>query len=172
VDRLNEIVSRLLYFARGDPTAHRPLAVNPVVAEALDLLEAQAAGQAVKIVRDLAPDLPDVRGNAGALRQVFLNLATNALQAMPQGGELRCQTRATPARDAVEVCFTDTGSGIAEEDRKHLFEPFFTTRPEGTGLGLAICREIVTQHGGQIAVEYPPGRGVTVRLTLPAGGRR
>jgi signal transduction histidine kinase len=169
VDRLNEIVSRLLYFARVENAERQPVMVNSVLAETLNLLEAQAASQSVVIERDLDPGLPGVSGSATALRQVFLNLATNALQAMPHGGRLHCRTRYDQPNRTVEVWFGDTGPGIAPDVRKHLFEPFFTTRPDGTGLGLALCREIVLQHGGQIELnaEMP---GANFRVVLPVVG--
>ncbi len=168
VDRLNEIVSRLLLFARvGDSEERQPVLVNSVLTETLNLLEAQAGSQSVRIERDFDPGLPIVRGSASALRQVFLNLATNALQAMPQGGKLCCRTRHEPQQHVVEICFTDTGPGVPPDVRKRLFEPFFTTRPEGTGLGLALCREFVLQHGGKIEVEGG-GPGATFRVILPA----
>lgn len=167
VDRLNEIVGRLLYFARVDNAERQPVSVNAVLTETLDLLEAQAASQSVVIERDFDPSLPNASGSASALRQVFLNLATNALQAMPQGGRLNCRTRHEPQKHTLEVRFTDTGPGISSDVRKHLFEPFFTTRPDGTGLGLALCREIVLQHGGKIESEAG-GPGATFRVVLPA----
>ena len=166
VDRLNEIVSRLLYFARVDNAERQPVSVNSVLTETLNLLEAQAASLSVAIERDLDPSLPDVSGSASALRQVFLNLATNALQAMPQGGRLHCRTRCEPQNRKLEIRFTDTGPGMSPDVRKHLFEPFFTTRPDGTGLGLALCREIVLQHGGEIELE-PEGPGASFRVVIP-----
>jgi two-component system sensor histidine kinase AtoS len=168
VDRLNEIVSRLLLFARmGDNDEAQPVSANSVLTETLNLLEAQAASQAVAIERELDPDLPTVCGSASALRQVFLNLATNALQAIPQGGRLRCKTRYEPQKRTVEIRFRDTGPGIPLEVRKRLFEPFFTTRPDGTGLGLALCLEFVHQHGGQMEFEAA-GPGATFVVVLPA----
>jgi len=167
VDRLNEVVSRLLHFARVDNDERQPVSVNSVLTETLELLEAQGASQSVAIERDFDLSVPSVSGSASALRHVFLNLATNALQAMPQGGRLHCRTRYEPQTRRVEVRFTDTGTGISSHDRKHLFEPFFTTRPDGTGLGLALCREIVLQHGGQIELEAG-GPGATFRVVLPA----
>jgi signal transduction histidine kinase len=98
---------------------------------------------------------------------VFLNLATNALQAMPHGGRLRCRTHHDPQKGTVEIRFTDTGPGIPSQDRKHLFEPFFTTRPDRTGLGLALCREFILQHGGRIDAGAG-GPGATFRIVLPA----
>jgi signal transduction histidine kinase len=168
VDRLNEIVSRLLFFSRADRSERRPASVNELLSETLRLVEAQAANQSVALERELEPNLPVVLGSASALRQVFLNLATNALQAMPTGGRLRCSSRLLPRQRVVEVRFADTGPGISPEEREHLFEPFFTTRADGTGLGLAICREILTQHGGQIEMVEAEGPGASFRVTIPA----
>ncbi len=170
VDRLNAIVSSLLHFARADSAERAPVDVNCVLSESLDLLAAQAQAQGVVLERELAAGLPEVLGSANALRQVALNLLTNALQAMPSGGRLRCATRAA-AGGAVEIRVRDTGSGIPEEARGHLFEPFFTTRPEGTGLGLAICREIVEAHGGRIELEETGPSGTTFRVELPGHGK-
>jgi signal transduction histidine kinase len=168
VDRLNEIVSRLLLFARmGDNDEAQPVSANSMLAETLNLLEAQAASQAVVIDRDLDPNLPTVCGSGTALRQVFLNLATNALQAMPQGGQLCCQTCYEPQKRTVRIRFTDNGPGIPREVRNRLFEPFFTTRPDGTGLGLAICQELVHQNGGKLEFE-DGGPGATFVVVLPA----
>jgi signal transduction histidine kinase len=168
VDRLNEIVSRLLLFARmGDNDEPTPVSVNSVLADTLNLLEAQARSQAVAIERELEPDLPPVCASASALRQVFLNLATNALQAMPQGGRLHCQTRYESQKQAVEIRFSDTGPGIPPDVRKHLFDPFFTTRPDGTGLGLAICQEFLHEHSGKLEFQAG-GPGATFVVVLPA----
>src|SRR5439155_276916 len=92
----------------------------------------------------------------------------NAIQAMPHGGRLRCATRHDPRAGTVEVRVSDTGPGVCAEDRGHLFEPFFTTRPDGTGLGLALCREIVANHGGKIALDEAAGPGASLVVTLPA----
>jgi signal transduction histidine kinase len=94
-------------------------------------------------------------------------LATNALQAMSNGGTLLCRTRRLAGPPRVELAIADTGPGIAEKDLPHLFEPFHTTRPEGTGLGLALCREIVQQHGGRIELIHQEGWGAVFRVTLP-----
>ena len=110
--------------------------------------------------------LPPVAGSAQGLRQVLMNLAANALQAMPEGGRLRCRTRALPG-GRIELVVADTGPGVPAEVRARLFEPFFTTRPDGTGLGLALCREIVVQHGGQITLDDDTPIGATFRVVLP-----
>ena len=106
-------------------------------------------------------------GSANALRQVALNLLTNALNAMPGGGRLRCSTRPARGNAALEVRVADTGPGIAPEHQGRLFEPFFTTRPSGTGLGLALCREIVQNHGGGITLESTDPSGTTFCVQVP-----
>ena len=110
-------------------------------------------------------DLPLVLGNADQLRQVFLNLILNAIDAMPQGGTLTVRTLAGPSVVVAEI--QDTGVGIPNDIRARLFEPFFTNKPNGTGLGLSISAHIVTQHGGQIEVESVAGQGSTFRIALP-----
>ncbi|AWM40262.1 Sensor protein ZraS [Gemmata obscuriglobus] len=165
VDRINELVGRLLLFARAGHEARRPVDLNAVTAETLELVRARADALGVALEPDLAPGLPPVPGAAQAVGQVVLNLVTNALQAMPAGGRLTCRTRATGGR--VELAVTDTGPGVPPEARDRAFEPFFTTRADGTGLGLALCREVARQHGGDVTLDPPGGAGATFRLTLP-----
>jgi two-component system sensor histidine kinase HydH len=148
VDRLNELVVRLLLFSRADNSQREPVDLNAIFAESCDLLAAQAEQQRVVIERDLANALPAVSASPNAIRQLVLNLLTNALQAMPTGGRLKCRTRHVGSR--VEGRVADTGPGVSEAAREHLFEPFFTTRTTGTGLGLALCREILGSHDGSI----------------------
>jgi two-component system sensor histidine kinase HydH len=169
VDRLNALVSRLLLFVRSGHEERRLVALNAVVEEMLTLVRAQADVQKVVLRSELASNLSQVRGSAQALQQVVLNLATNALQAMPNGGTLLCRTRRLEGPPRIELCVADSGPGVAVEELPHLFEPFHTTRPEGTGLGLAMCREIVHQHGGQIELDHQAGWGAVFRVTLPIG---
>lgn len=168
VDRMNRTVSQLLLFSRADYSQREPLEINPLCQETLELVKAGAAEQGVTCNADLVPALPKVAGSASALQQALLNLATNASQAMPDGGQLRVKTAYDARSNEVEIIISDTGPGVSEEDQRRLFEPFFTTRPDGTGLGLAICREILVQHGGTI--DYLPiaTGGATFRLRLPA----
>jgi signal transduction histidine kinase len=166
VDRLEGLVNRLLYFARAGQEAPGRVDLNAVVAATLELLRAQAHAQGVAYDVRLQDGLPAVAGSAQALQQVVLNLATNALQVMPAGGKLTCTTSQRPGEERVVLCLADTGPGVGPEARAHLFEPFYTTRPDGTGLGLALCREIVLQHGGTIELESA-GPGAAFRVTLP-----
>jgi two-component system sensor histidine kinase HydH len=165
VDRMNALIGRLLYFARADNAQREPVDVNRMLTDTLELIRAQAGAQSVTLETDLAASLPAVPGSTAALQQVALNLLTNALQAMPSGGRLRCSTRAIQGGRALEMRIADTGPGIAPEARQHLFEPFYTTRPDGTGLGLALCREIVANHGGTIELLDEPG--AVFRVVLP-----
>ncbi len=168
VDRLNDLVSRLLYFARSGHDARAPVDVNALVRDALELVRAQADGQKVTLAAELDPHLPTIHGSAQALQQVLLNLAANALQAMPAGGRLTCVSHWLPEEGQVELRVKDTGPGVPASARDRLFEPFFTTRTEGTGLGLALCREIVRQHGGRIDLA-DSGTGAEFVVRLPRG---
>jgi two-component system sensor histidine kinase HydH len=167
VDRLNGLISRLLFFARAGQAERVRVDLNALVRETAALLQAQAQEQGVRCELLLQPGLPVTLGTPSALQQVILNLASNALQAMPHGGVLRLQTQHAATWPWVELRVADTGPGVTPEARAHLFEPFFTTRPEGTGLGLALCREIVTQHGGTVGLESGEGPGAVFRVQLP-----
>ena len=127
--------------------------------------------QDVVCTLDAEPDCPAVFGNANQLRQVFLNLFLNAVQAMPTGGLLSVSVRSMDG-DRVCVEVADGGTGIPMEDLPHIFDPFFTTKPrgKGTGLGLAMVHAIVKKHGGEIHVESIQAKGTTFQVCLPAAG--
>jgi signal transduction histidine kinase len=173
VNRLNRVVSQFLDYARPYKGDAQEIDVNEVVRKTVQLLE-QQSGE-VKLQLRLEDALPRVRGDAEQLRQVFLNLGLNALQAMPGGGSLTITTAQRAARrrveaglaSFVEIRFHDTGKGIAREHLKNLFIPFFTTKEKGTGLGLPISQRIITQHGGQIEVRSEAGKGTTFTVYLP-----
>jgi len=169
VDRLDGIVGRLLQFSRADAQDLAPGDLNAVLAESARLARAAAEPQGVRVVLELAPALPPVAMAAPALVQVFRNLTTNALHAMPEGGVLRLASRLDPSRRSVEASVADTGSGLDRETLAHLFEPFFTTKAGGTGLGLAIAREIALAHRGDLrAGNRTDGTGAVFTLILPA----
>ncbi|ATB44853.1 ATP-binding protein [Corallococcus macrosporus] len=165
-DRLNRIVADLLTFAR--PPAPPPYAVplSPLVEDAVRGALAEAPGQ-VRVEMDLAEDVPSVTVDERMMRQAFLNLAINAVQAMPQGGMLRASVRRATGTPEVEVQFADSGPGISPDVRARIFEPFFTTKAKGTGLGLAVVKRIIESHQGRVALESQPGQGTTFRLYLP-----
>jgi two-component system sensor histidine kinase HydH len=170
VDRLEEIVSRLLQFSRADAQDLAPGDLNAVLAEAARLARGPAEAKGIRVELDLDPGLPPAAMAPPALLQVFRNLTTNALQAMPGGGLLRLATRLDPAQGTVQAVVSDTGPGLPAEVMGHLFEPFFTTKPEGTGLGLAIAREIALAHRGDLRVANRAGGepGAVFTLVLPA----
>jgi two-component system NtrC family sensor kinase len=121
---------------------------------------------------ELSPELPEVFADGNQLRQVLLNLVTNALDAMPEGGQVALRTRPVfTAEDmvSVQVQIADTGLGISPEDLRRIFDPFFTTKGpgHGTGLGLAICQRIVKAHKGSLKVQSEKGQGTTFLMTLP-----
>ncbi len=172
-NRLNKIVSQFLDYARpyrGDPS---PLDVNDVVKKTLQLLEKEEGASRIEISSNLVEGLPPVRADPEQLRQVFLNLSLNALQAMPQTGKLQVSTslRRSTRRGAtaafLEVRFRDTGVGIPPGDLRNLFIPFFTTKDKGTGLGLPISQRIIENHGGTIEVRSQPGAGASFTVLLP-----
>jgi two-component system NtrC family sensor kinase len=121
----------------------------------------------VTVHRRRPVELPLVQAVAGQLKQVFLNIILNALQAMPKGGELTVESGWDDPAGEVYVVFADTGVGIPDDEMDLLFEPFFTTRPEGTGLGLTVSYSIVEQHGGRIKVESHVDVGSTFTVVLP-----
>ena len=170
VNRLNRVVSQFLDYARPYKGELSEIDVGEVVKKTLALLEQEAAGK-VAIDATFAEGLPQVRADAEQLRQVFLNLGLNAIQAMTDGGRLSVSTAKRPGRRgapaSVEIRFRDTGPGIPRERLRNLFIPFFTTKEKGTGLGLPISQRIVTQHGGTIEVRSEPGKGSTFTVLLP-----
>ncbi|HEY5190964.1 MAG TPA: ATP-binding protein, partial [Candidatus Deferrimicrobium sp.] len=117
------------------------------------------------------PDLRLIHADSGQIRQVFLNIILNAIQAMPDGGELSISTGRwiSEGPEGVEITIKDTGVGIPKEDIADIFQPFFTTKEEGTGLGLAISYGIIKKHDGNIEVESEVGQGTTFRILLPEG---
>jgi signal transduction histidine kinase len=178
VDRLNGVVSQFLDYSRPLKSTLAPGDLNDVLQRTFRLL-APDVPAGIQVELDLAPELPRVACDPEQLKQVFLNLALNAFQAMPGGGRLHVSTRAdredlAPWRDArgrlasVEVRFRDTGPGIPPQDRENVFVPFFTTKEKGTGLGLAVSQRIVRAHEGTLAVSSPAGGGAEFTLTLPA----
>jgi two-component system, NtrC family, sensor kinase len=173
--RASEIVNGLLNFSRTSGTAFTGIDLNTVIRDTLNLLEHQLKTANVKLETSLDPALPPVLGNPGKLQQVFLNLFLNAKDAMAGGGTLRIATEVgTDTGGHVGVSISDTGSGIAPEHVKRIYDPFFTTKSapregqrRGTGLGLAVTYGIIQEHAGKIEVESQTGAGTTFYLEFP-----
>ncbi len=162
-----EIVKNLLAFTRQAPIRKMDVDVNRIVSEGLKFFEARCAKENVKVLCSLSPATPVVEGDRTQLTQVFVNLAANALQAMPAGGVLTVRTRRS--RGYVFLAVEDTGAGMAREVLAHVFTPFFTTKEigEGTGLGLPVAHGIVSAHGGALTITSSPGKGTRCLVRLP-----
>jgi len=164
-ERLNHIIKNFLEYARPAPLSIATFDVAAAAEEVLLLLEHRATPGSLKVIREFAPSvLWPV--DAQQFRQILWNLCLNAVEAMPEGGELRVAV--VIRADMLEVMVSDTGEGIAPSDISHVFEPFFSTKSEGTGLGLALVHRVVQEHGGDIDVRSSPGLGTTFTLTLPS----
>jgi PAS domain S-box-containing protein len=169
--RAAEIANGLLNFSRTSTTEFRETDLNQVIRDTLSLLEHQFKTAQIDVDLELAEDLPAIHGNSGKLQQVFLNLLLNAKDAMPGGGTLRVSTL---VNGHVEALITDSGSGIAPENLKRIYDPFFTTKTtpkpgdrRGTGLGLSVSYGIIQEHAGKIHVESAVGAGTTFHLEFP-----
>jgi signal transduction histidine kinase len=173
--RTVEILQGIMNLSRLPDRALKALDVNALLQEIFDLTSPGLALKNVTIKTRFGQDLPVVLGDVHQLQQVFLNLITNALDAMPDGGELTVETGLDESYageqgfHSVRMGFTDTGCGIDPEDQKRIFEPFFTTKDlgKGTGLGLAVCQRIVKAHSGNITVKSQVGKGTTFIILLP-----
>jgi two-component system NtrC family sensor kinase len=165
--RASEIVNSLLNFSRTSSTAYEEVDLNRIVRETLQLIHPQLAKAQIQVEENLDKGLGPVRGNAGKLQQVFLNLFLNARDAMENGGSLTVVTSSNDATARVEII--DSGCGIPEENLARIYDPFFTTKgaKKGTGLGLSITYGIVKEHGGSIGVLSQQGLGTRFQLDFP-----
>jgi two-component system, NtrC family, sensor kinase len=166
-----EIVKKLMLFARQTPPAKTSLDLNQVVRRGLVIVEDRCGKQGVEVVAELDPALPRIVADASQLQQLLVNLAVNAVQAMPDGGTLSIRT--TRADNEVLLVVADTGTGMSEAVMQQIFLPFFTTKDvdQGTGLGLSVVHGIVAAHHGSIAVTSQVGRGCRFEVRLPVDGR-
>ncbi len=166
--RASEIVNSLLNFSRTSPRQFDAVDLAKVLRETLTLVEHQFEKSGVRVSLEIQEPLPRIRGNAGQLQQVFLNLYLNARDAMERGGSL--EIRAWEGGRGVQVEIADTGPGIAPENLRRIYDPFFTTKAarKGTGLGLSVTYGIVRDHGGLIEVLSKPGQGTKFQLDFPA----
>lgn len=166
--RLADMLRKMLSFSKPDQVRKKPIDVNQVLDEILMLHEKQLQEHSIMINTDFARNLPQVYASTDQLRQVFLNMVSNARDAMSEGGTL--SVGSAMVADNVHIKFSDTGSGIKEENQDKIFETFFTTKEsvKGVGLGLSVCYGFIKDHGGNITVESQPGQGATFTVILPA----
>lgn len=172
-ERAGETVKSLLDFTRIQKPERVPLDIREVVSSTRRLVANEMSIHGVDFSMEIPDGLPKVLCALGQLRQIFLNLFINAVQAMGDGGLLKVIAGLEEESAAIKVKIIDTGVGIPQENIPHLFEPFFTTKPpgEGTGLGLSVIYGIIKKHGGNIEVESVPGQGTTFTVTLPVANR-
>jgi len=173
VDRLAGIVEILLSFASPRAPVLRPCNLHEILDSVLFLEQAPLRDRGVSVQRVYDPQLPEILADPAEIRQLFLNLIRNGVEAMPGGGELTLRTRYERSSQrcgglSVAVAeIIDQGVGFDPEIERHLFTPFFTTKEGGTGLGLAICLRIVEDHGGVMEAASQPGKGSSFRVMLP-----
>jgi signal transduction histidine kinase len=165
-ERLNRVVEDFLHMARPQPVDLRQCPVQEELETIVTLLSNNAREREIKLVLQ-PPTFPVIiKADGEKLRQAFLNIIINALQATPSGGSVIITTAVHPP-SYCEIQFRDTGPGLDAATLERIFEPFFTTKPDGTGLGLAITRKIIESHSGTLQVESEPGHGTTVTVRLP-----
>jgi two-component system NtrC family sensor kinase len=167
--RCKDIVKGLLEFARPKEPEMSMVDLNELLNKSLSLIERQALFQNITIRKFYATTIPKIFADGAQLQQVFLNIIINAAEAMNGDGILTLKTFSDKSGDMIHIEFTDTGHGIREEDKKRLFEPFFSTKEvgKGTGLGLAISYGIIQKHQGVIEVQSEAGKGATFTVKLP-----
>jgi two-component system NtrC family sensor kinase len=167
--RCKGIVRGLLEFARPKDPEMILTDINETVDKSLSIMERQALFQNINLKRDYSTDLPKIVADSAQLQQVFMNIIINAAEAMDGDGTLSIHTFLGEDGESIQIEFTDTGHGIKEEDKKRLFEPFFSTKEvgKGTGLGLAISYSIIQKHNGEIKVTSREGEGSTFTVIIP-----
>ncbi len=178
VQNMDRIISTLLLFAKSSKPSRQQCDINLLLSQLLDGLDDVKVPENIKVVRDFDKEEMMANGDRELLRQVFPNLIRNAIQAMPDGGELRLQTRkalipvaendrGAGARKFIAITIADTGGGISADDLAKIFNPFFTTKDKGTGLGLAISHNIIKAHQGTIEAVSEEGKSTSFKVKIP-----
>jgi signal transduction histidine kinase len=169
--RIGRIVSNLLAFSRQSKMRPTRLNINRLIEKTLVLNSNLLKINNIKVKKQMNPDLPDLTGSEDQLQQVFMNIVSNAAEAMESAGkgELSITTRHSSKNDKIKILFKDTGVGIPEENFSRLFEPFFTTKKKGkgVGLGLSVAYGIIQEHHGSIYVQSKKGNGTTFIIDIP-----
>jgi signal transduction histidine kinase len=169
VNRLNSLVTRFLDFARPSRLELRSVQLSAIVDHVLESVQHQHPDAQVTVERSYDPVTPDVQVDAQLCEQIFVNLITNAYEAMDGRGRLRISIapEVQYMRPGVAVIVEDSGPGVPAESREQIFNPFFTSKKEGVGLGLSIVAKIIDDHRGSIRLESPPGQGARFHVFLP-----
>jgi two-component system, NtrC family, sensor kinase len=167
-----EIIKKLMIFSRQMPRQITSVDLNSIVANILHFIDIRFQSRGITIITQLEEKLPTIQADAVQMSQVLVNLITNAIHALSHGGKINILTRSKKA--AVSLIVSDTGSGMSQEVRKKIFEPFYTTKPvgQGTGLGLSVVQGIVEDHAGKIVVSSTPGKGSRFEVQIPLKQKR
>jgi signal transduction histidine kinase len=168
-ERCSQIVSSLLAFSRKTPPAMGPVRIHELLQKCVSLSQHKLELHDIELTTSFQSNYPTVQGDTNQLQQCIINLIFNAIDAMPEGGELRIESRYHTENAHISIAVTDTGIGIPEDNLAHIFEPFFTTKQEGygVGLGLSTVYGIVDHHNGRIDVKSRPGHGTIFSIRLP-----
>ncbi|MFC1822766.1 PAS domain S-box protein [Thermodesulfobacteriota bacterium] len=166
VTRLEKLVTVLGDFTKEYQLVKRSTDINSVIKDVLKIMAGVSQSETYAFLEIFAPDLEEIDCDPDKLKQVFINIISNGLEAMADGGTITIETKKT--RQGVEIQISDEGAGISDEELQHIFEPFYTTREKGSGLGLAISYKIVEAHDGDISASSLPGRGTTFFIHIPA----
>ncbi|REE92856.1 two-component system sporulation sensor kinase A/two-component system, sporulation sensor kinase E [Paenibacillus taihuensis] len=166
LDRINSIVQEFMALAKPQASQFRVHDLNRIIGSVLTLLETQAILKDVQIIPQLDSDVTELFCDENQLKQVFVNVLKNAIEAMPSGGIITITLTNVDAQH-IAVSIVDEGTGIPEDQLPKLGGPFFTTKDSGTGLGLMICYRIIEAHQGKMDIKSVPGIGTTVSIRLP-----
>lgn len=175
VDRLNDLIGELLNFSKPKKKKKGNVNLHKILREILQLYREKMKSQKIELIQEFDPSLPPVYGHGPSLKQAFLNIIKNAIEAMPQGGELRVTTQfllPSGTSPMAQITIKDSGHGISKEHQKDLFAPFFTTKRDGTGLGLMMVQRILKEHGGSLKLESKPKKGTAFHLFLKLATER
>ncbi|MCQ4575207.1 MAG: ATP-binding protein, partial [Candidatus Brocadiales bacterium] len=167
--RCSNVTKDLLRISRMPKPAKEPVYINEILQHTLGVFVPQLKLLKIKLVEKLSPTIPHVLGSSNQLETVFMNIISNGVDAMPEGGTLTIKSRYVPKEEKVQVSITDTGSGITKQDLQYVMNPYFTTKPpgKGTGIGLSSAQLTIQSHRGTIEIESEVGKGTTVKVTLP-----
>ncbi len=167
ITHINEIIKEMLLLAKPSAPQMKPVSLVQMIRDTIGFMNAEGLLHNVELRTQLENDLPSVALDERQIKQVFMNLIRNAIQAMDQGGEVMIQTSYNQDQRAIEVSFTDNGKGISEENIAKIYEPFYTTKDTGTGLGIPISCRIMQSHGGTLDIQSEQGKGTKVTLSFP-----
>jgi len=170
VDRISSLITELLDFARPSEPQLREENINEIIEKMITLVTTETKKKNLRITKQLAENLPFIQVDKDQIKQVFLNILLNAVQATPENGEITVVSRSftkNPEETFLQIEIRDTGSGIPAQELEHIFTPFYTTKIQGSGLGLSISHQIVEEHHGYIEVESQVSRGTAFNVNLP-----